>query len=74
MAIHGVLSESRMGKAKVIVEGDYSMVMDTMGKYLIRVPKLLPFEPYLGNSFLIEKFFIGTSLALKSDDITQLEI
>ena len=61
--------------AKVIVEGDNSMVMDTMGKDLISVPKLLPFEPYLGNDFLIEKFFVGdTSLALKPDDITQLEI
>ena len=61
--------------AKVIVEGDDSMVMDTMGKDLISVPKLLPFEPYFGNDFLIEKFFVGdTSLALKPDDITHLEI
>ena len=37
------------------------MVMDTK-----------PFEPYLGHDFLI---FVGdTSLALKPDDITQLEI
>ena len=61
--------------AKVIVEGDDSMVIDTTGKDLISVPKLLPFEPYFGNDFLIEKFFVGdTSLALKPDDITQLEI
>ena len=60
--------------AKVIVEGKPKAV-DTMGKNLISIPELLPFEPYLGMRHLIEKFFVGdTSLPVTPKDIKQLEI
>ena len=60
--------------AKVIVEGK-PLVMDTMGKNLICIPKLLPFEPYFGIDYLIEIFFVGdTSLTVTPDNMTRLEI
>ena len=60
--------------AKVIVKGK-SKAMDTMGKNLISIPGLLPFEPYLGMHHLIEKFFVGdTSLPVTADDMERLEI
>ena len=60
--------------AKVIVEGK-PLVMDTVGKNLICIPKLLPFEPYFGIDYLIEKFFVGdTSLTVTPDNMTRLEI
>ena len=60
--------------AKVIFEGKPKAV-DTMGKNVICIPKLLPFEPYFGIDFLIEKFFVGdTSLTVTPDDMIRLEI
>ena len=60
--------------AKVIVEGKPKAV-DTMGKNLISIPELLPFEPYFGIHHLIEKFFVGdTSLPVTADDMIRLEI
>ena len=59
--------------AKVIVEGKAKAV-DTMGKNLISIPELLPFEPYLGMHHLIERFFVGdTSLPVTADDMKLLE-
>ena len=60
--------------AKVIVDGKAKAV-DTMGKNVISIPELLPFEPYLGMHHLIERFFVGdTSLAVTADDMELLEI
>ena len=60
--------------AKVIVDGKAKAV-DTMGKNLINIPELLPFEPYLCMHHLIEKFFVGdTSLPVTADDMELLEI
>ena len=60
--------------AKIIVEGK-PKAMDTMGKNLISIPELLPFEPYLCMHHLIERFFVGdTSPAVTADDMERLEI
>ena len=60
--------------AKVVIEGK-EYAKDTGGVNLISISRLLPFEPYVGMDYLIERLFSGdTSLAVTPDDITHLDM